>query len=180
MPELRTMNGDPQPGMLILFLHICSGDPERAMEAAKLLIGMPEDIHLTRGLSFLVANQDYKDWSRIAAAYVLGFVPPSAETAHPRILRQVLRDKRNSVRVRTHVAESLGNLRDIEATPLLKQLLFNPEESTSVRKWCIYALSEIGSAESRQVLNTFEQTKPSGVLAAEMSANGIDCEEVVA
>jgi hypothetical protein len=180
MSKLRTMKGSLRPEMLILFLEICSGDPDRAMEAAKQLIAMPESILLTGVLSLLVENQEYKDWSRIAAAYVLGFISPSLETEPQVALRHVLQDRRNRVRVRTHVAESLGNLRDTEATPLLRQLLFNPEESINLRKWCIYALSEIGSIESMQVLNNFKQTKPGGVLAAEISANCVDCEEVVA
>jgi HEAT repeat protein len=175
--KLHQMNGHLQPEILFLFLEICSGDAQRSMEAAKRLIGVPENAFLTESLAALVSTSDYKDWSRIAAAYVLGFVPLSSASEHRRTLRNVLRNPVNSARVRTHVAEALGNLRDEQATPLLKQLLLNREEKTSVRRWCIYALSEIGSKESLHALNTFARTKPHGILAAEMGASSAACIE---
>jgi len=153
-----------------LMLELLTGVPDRTMESAKLLIQMaPSDLD-PRFLSRVLGDQSYKEWSRVGAAYILGFIPITPSTEHQYVLRNVLAEKRFGTRLRSHAAEALGNLKDQASGSILKARLFDSGESTSVRKWCIYALSELASAESNRALEVFARSQPKGVLASELHA----------
>lgn len=164
MPKLRSIN----PQTLDPILELLSDDPSRSMEAAKRLIGMPPVPAIALRLAFIAARPEYRDRSRIAAAYALGFYPISARSSHQFVLREILQNRANSVRIRTHAAEALGNLGDREAVEFLREIMMDDRESTTLRKWCIFALSEIGTPNSQRALVDFAKTKPNGVLASEI------------
>ncbi len=130
------------------------------------MVALPDNEIPAEVLSRIVSDRCYKDWSRIAAAYALGFLSDSVP--FQQTLRKVLSDGTDKVRVRCHVAESLGNLRDAKAVGELRSRLFDDAESTVFRKWCIYALGEIHTRSSRTALAEFSATKPAGVLAKEL------------
>ena len=149
---------------------LLSGDPELSMEAAKHLVGNPSEIN-PAFLIEIVDHPGYKPGSKVAAAYVLGFLPLARASKHQHVLRKLLADAHNSVELRTHAAEALGNLRDEGSVKILGELLLNSKESTAVRKWCIYALGELNSPESSKLPKKFEGTQPHGVLAEELKSS---------
>ena len=164
------MKASSEKTVMFDLLDLLSGDPAKAMEAAKSLISLP-DGKVDPGLLVKVASDTrYRTWSRIAAVYTLGFLMTSDSGAHRQVLRSLLSERKESTRLRGHAAEALGNLQDAASTEVLKGCLMDASEPLSVRKWCLYALGEIGSSESREALLQFASTRPRGVLAEEMEA----------
>ena len=151
-------------------LDLLSGEPTRSMEAAKRLISLPYGAVDPALLVKVAGDERYHTWSRIAAVYSLGLLRTSEAVEHQRVLRTILSQSSEGARLRGHAAEALGNLRDEGSTDILKGCLMDDSESLSVRKWCLYALSEIGSSESREALLSFADTGPRGVLAEEMES----------
>jgi hypothetical protein len=144
-------------------LRMLTGDPTEAMESAKKLIGskVPPEPAL---LEQIASERRYKRWSRIAAVYTLGFLSskPSVDT-----LMSILRDGSDDPRVRAHAAEALGNIRDKRAIAALREALLG-NEAASIKRWCIYALSEIGAERARPILEELAATRPTGAVAREL------------
>jgi HEAT repeat protein len=161
-----------QTDVVLLVMELLTGDEVRSLEAAKHLIAQPTRVD-PELLAKVVADPGYKPWSKIASAYVLGFIPIDATSKHQQVLRETLANARASVRLRTHAAEALGNLKDKGSTDLLKSRLLDEAESTTVRKWCIYALAEMKSSAALATLRKFALTKPQGMLAHELESVGI-------
>ncbi len=155
--------------VMFVMMDLLTGDPERSIEAAKQLISMPTGDR-PGVLIKVVDDPGYKLWSKVAAAYVLGFVPLAKTSEHQYVLRKKLADAKSSVRLRTHAAEALGNLRDKGSAEILGERLLDSEESTAVRKWCIFALAELGSSDALQFLSRFGRTHPQGILAQELQS----------
>ncbi len=153
-------------------MEMLTGDRERAVEAAKQLIAVPSEID-PEFLTRIVRDPEYKLWSKVMALYVLGFLPPLEADGHYQVLRETLADRGMNVQLRSHAAEALGNLQDKESTAVLRERLLDEYELKSVRKWCIYALGEVGSAEAMDTLKSFAKTRPRGVLAQELASAGI-------
>lgn len=126
--------------------RLLSGEPYAAMEAAKKLIKIHEQVDPKSLISVL---EDHKrhPWSRIAAAYVLGFLNYGPNNPSARALLRVLGDSTERVSLRSHAAEALSNLGATEAISVLRRVLHDPEESKSLQKWCEFALSELKSGE---------------------------------
>ncbi len=123
---------------------LLTGDPYAAMEAAKKLIKIHEQVK-PESLIRILENRTLHPWSRIAAAYVLGFLDYTRNDASARALLAVLRDPTERVSLRSHAAEALSNLGATEAISVLGQVLHNADESKSLRRWCEFALSELKS-----------------------------------
>ena len=159
-------------GVMFSMMEMLTGDRQRAAEAAKRLIAVPSEID-PEFLMMIVRDPEYKLWSKVMALYVLGFLPPLEAAGHYQILREALANRGMNVQLRAHAAEALGNLRDQESTAVLRERLLDEHELKSVRKWCIYALGEVGSAEALDTLKSFAKTQPRGVLAQELASAGI-------
>ena len=158
-------------GVMLSMMELLTGDRERAVEAAKQLIAVPSEID-PEFLTKIVIDPEYKVWSKVMASYVLGFIPLRQTSGHQHVLRDTVADRGIDVRVRTHAAEALGNLRDPESASVLRERLLDPKESRRVRKWCIYALGEVASVEALEALKSFAETRPRGVLAQELASMG--------
>jgi HEAT repeat protein len=125
---------------------LLTGDPYAAMEAAKRLIKIHERVN-PESLIRILEDHALHRWSRIAAAYVLGFLDYGPHNASARALLRVLKDSREQVSLRSHAAEALSNLGATEAISVLRRVLHDPEESESLRNWCRFALSELKSED---------------------------------
>jgi HEAT repeat protein len=123
--------------------ELLTGDRHAAMEAAKRLIRIHEQVKPEQ-LIRVLENRTCHLWSRIAAAYVLGFLEYSSNKSGIAALLRVLKDSGEPVLLRSHAAEALSNLGATEAVPVLKRVQRN-SESPSLQKWCRFALSEIES-----------------------------------
>ncbi len=126
--------------------RLLTGDPDAAMEAAKKLIKIHEQVN-PQSLIGVLEDHTSHPWSRIAAAYVLGFLDYKPRSAGARALLRVLKDSRERVSLRSHAAEALSNLGATEAISVLQRVLHDPVESRSLRKWCQFALSELKSGD---------------------------------
>jgi HEAT repeat protein len=161
-----------QTDVVFLVMELLTGDATRSIEAAKNLIAQPSRVD-PELLARVIVDPGYKPWSKVASAYVLGFIPIDEASKHQHVLRETLANAGMTVRLRTHAAEALGNLRDEGSTALLKDRLLDERESTLVRKWCIYALAEVGSSAAVAALRKFASTRPHGLLAQELESAGI-------
>jgi HEAT repeat protein len=126
--------------------RLLTGDPYAAMEAAKKLISIHEQVN-PESLISVLEDHTRHPWSRIAAAYVLGFLDYGPSNAGAKALLRVLKDSSERVSLRSHAAEALSNLGATEAISVLQGLLHDPEESRSLQKWCEFALSELKSGD---------------------------------
>ena len=146
-----------------ILLRMLTGDPVEAMESAKKLIGskVPPESAL---LEQIASERKYKKWSRIAAVYTLGVLSSRASVE---TLISILRDGSDDPQVRAHAAEALGNIRDKRAFPALREALLGKERA-SIKRWCIYALAEIGAERARPVLEELAATRPTGAVAREL------------
>lgn len=142
---------------------ILTGGPVEAIEAAKRIAGGAPTLRPSI-LIRIAGGGQYKKWSRIAAVYALGFVGYRASAG---ALIRILKNKREHSELRSHAAEALGNLRTGQAISGLESVLFGKEKS-SLKSWCIYALSEINTAKARFTLVRFAKTKPRGKVAEEL------------
>jgi len=123
---------------------LLTGDPHAAMEAAKKLIKIHEQVNPEPLIRVLEDHRCHL-WSRIAAAYVLGFLEYKVSNRGAAALLRVLEDSKEKVSLRSHAAEALSNLGATEAVSVLKRVIQNPQESKRLQKWCDFALSELKS-----------------------------------
>lgn len=152
-----------KPDVTILLVRVASGDPREAIEAAKRLIGLKASVDQI-ALIEIASRATYRKWARIAAVYVLGFRGDGRAAA---TLRKILASRAGHVQIRNYAAEALGNLGDARALSILGGIL-KRDEPPELKRWCVYALSEIGGHRARSLLERFEGTKPSGKLRQEL------------
>ena len=142
---------------------ILSGDPAEAMEAAKRIIEHEDvDIHT---LTDIATNETCAKWSRVAAIYTLGFIDDKSKSA--RALTRILANRNEDQECRAHAAEALGHMEEPKAISVMAKILM-AEDSPEVKKWCVYALTELGGSETRSILEQFATTTPTGTLADEL------------
>ena len=147
-----------------LLMRLLTGDPVEAMEAAKNIIGGkngPAPVLLLE----VAQDEKYKKWSRIGAVYALGFL--GFKPSVPGLIR-ILEESREPLSLRCHAAEALGNAQDSRAVATIEQVLMR-DEPASLKKWCIYALSQIGTSQARTVLTRVKEAKPRGIVAKEIN-----------
>jgi HEAT repeat protein len=140
-----------------------AGDPVEAMETAKRLI-VAEAMDPV-ALSRIAADKKNKSGARVAAIYALGFVDDPA-VAGP-VLADILADPSDDEECRAHAAEALGHVGEPPIVPLMQKILHR-DDSSEVKRWCVYALSEIGGAKARSALKKFAATNPPGKMAEEL------------
>jgi HEAT repeat protein len=146
-----------------ILLRMCAGDATESMESAKKLIGSKVRVPPAL-LDQIASKKQYRRWSRIAAVYAIGFLNYKVSVG---VLVSILGDGSDDVQVRAHAAEALGNIGDESALPALRQCLLQ-KEPRSIKRWSIYALSEIGTDRARKALEEFAATRPTGVLGKEL------------
>jgi HEAT repeat protein len=146
-------------------LQIVTGNPVDAMEAAKEIIRSRKPPS-TVWLEEIAGNTSCRKWSRIAAVHALGFLGSKATSP---VLIRILQSAREHPQLRAHAAEALGNLRESRALPSLRRILMS-KERTDLKKWSIYAASEIGGPKARAILNQFAATNATRVLKKELKA----------
>ena len=140
-------------------------DPLEAMEVAKrLIVGGAVD---PAALSKVAADKKNKPGARVAAIYALGFVDDGS-IAGP-VLADIVADSTDSEECRAHAAEALGHLREPRAVRLMGEILAR-DDAPEVKRWCVYALSEIGGNKARLILKKLAMTKPTGELGKELRA----------
>lgn len=149
-----------------LLLEIAGAGPVEAIEAAKRMIRSRPDRLAADLLVDIAGNTSYRPWSRIAAVYTLGLLDHEPSV---RILVRILQDAKESVKLRTHAAEALGNLGKQRALPALHKILMS-DENLVLRKWCIYAVSQIGGTAAPRILTQFARTRPRGALLNELNS----------
>jgi HEAT repeat protein len=143
---------------------ILAGDAIDAIEAAKRLISA--DIADAARLRDIAVNRRNKDSARVAAIYALGFA--NDEQIAGDALLNVVADRDDTEQCRAHAAEALAHLDEPRATALLEKILTTSAESAEVKRWCVYALGEIGGLKARNVLRKFGKTNPIGVVENEL------------
>jgi hypothetical protein len=148
-----------------ILLGMLTGDPMLAMESAKEVIGSPTAVEPSL-LGEIASNKLYKKWSRIAAVYALGFLEHKGSAT---TLIRILKNPHEDPNLRGHVAEALGNMRERKATVELGKILFGRGQ-LPLKKWCIYALAEIGGNQAGSILRQFQATRPTGVAAKELKS----------
>jgi HEAT repeat protein len=146
-----------------LLMRLLTGDPVEAMEAAKQIIGR-KGVLAPALLLEVAENRKYRRWSRVGAVYALGFL--EFKPSVPSLIR-ILQDSRESLSLRCHAAEALGNTQDSRAIAVIDQVMTRDEPS-SLKKWCIYALSQIGTSQARKILTRVREAKPKGTIAKEI------------
>ncbi|MHB8217050.1 MAG: HEAT repeat domain-containing protein [Candidatus Sulfotelmatobacter sp.] len=146
-----------------LLRQLLTGDSTQAMESAKKMISIGARVD-PAFLAAIASNSLLRQWSRIAAIYVLGFQigAPGSD-----VLISILKNREESTQIRAHAAEALGNMQQNRACEGLRRILMS-KESTALKKWSVYALSEIGSVRARSILREYAATKPTGVVAKEL------------
>jgi HEAT repeat protein len=144
---------------------ILAGDPVESIEAAKRLIA--GDAVDAAPLAKVARTKENRPWARIGAIYALGFA--ADEAADAALLVDILGDRDDSEDCRAHAAEALAHLREPRTVATMKRILTG-DDSPRVKRWCIYALAEIGGAKARDVLKKFALTKPTGEMGKELQA----------
>ena len=142
---------------------ILAGDPVAAIEAAKRLISA--DAIDTAKLRNVAVNNQNKIWARVAAIYALGF--SEDELMAGAALADIVADSDDREECRAHAAEALAHLGEARTVPLMAEILAR-DDSAQVKRWCVYALAEIGGAKARNVLKKFAKTNPTGEVADEL------------
>lgn len=136
---------------IVAIAAICLGEPREAMEAAKYLISKP-DMDYSTSLEMILANKKAKPWSRIASSYVLGL---SNRKKSVGVLIDVLSDRTNSIQLRSHAAEALGNLRAPSAVSTLEAMA--KSSNATLKRNCIYALQQIASTSAKAALTKLKK-----------------------
>jgi HEAT repeat protein len=144
---------------------VLSGDPVESIEAAKRIVEQ-ENVDPS-SLARIAADRNANKWSRIAAIYALGFIDDESKSA-PALLR-ILADRDDDESCRSHAAEALGHMAEPKTIPAMERLLL-ADDSQEVKRWCVYALGELGGQEALKTLQKFAMTNPSGLLADELRA----------
>jgi hypothetical protein len=146
-----------------LLMRLLTGDPIEAMEAAKEIIGGKGVLSPTLILE-VAKSEKYRIWSRVGAVYALGFL--GFRPSVPSLMR-VLQNSREPLSLRCHAAEALGNMQDAKAIAVIEEVMARGEPG-SLKKWCIYALSQIGTSRARKILTRAREAKPNGTIAKEI------------
>lgn len=141
---------------------ILNGDPLGAIEAAKRVI-LTGTADLDKLISIAI-DKDKATWSRIAAIYALGF---RDDERTGEALVNILADRDDNEECRAHAAEALAHVRHPKAVSIMRSILFG-DEPIDVKRWCVYALSEIKTKQTHSILHEFAQTKPKGILGREV------------
>jgi len=148
-----------------VLLQMLVGDPVQAIESAKAIVGGRAKIY-PAVLVDIARTDEFNKWSRIAAVYALGFLGHRQSVP---VLVRILSDRQESLQVRSHAAEALGNIRDSRSIPVLERVLMGRDRG-SIKRWCVYALSEINSPRALHVLKRLAATTPTGVVAKELKS----------
>jgi len=120
--------------------RMLKGSPTDSMEVAKEIVG--DKVHVDHALlAQLSRDKHLGRWPRIAAIYALGLV---GERELAGVLRDVLSDRTEDLKVREHAAEALGNIGDRDSLSLLHDVLAS-ERSAKLRHSCKYAIRELGT-----------------------------------
>jgi HEAT repeat protein len=115
------------------------------MEAAKAIIA--GRIRIPRGeIEKIAEGAAYKDWSRIAAIYLLGNTRARKSSG---VLARILEDEAQKEIFREYAAEALGNIGDYIYLPLISRVAAETS-SPKIRQSCEFALEEIPAAEARR------------------------------
>lgn len=146
-----------------LLLQLLTGDPIEAMEAAKNIIGL-RGVVAPELLLEIARNRVYKRWSRTGAVYALGFIRYKPSVT---VLADILENPDEVLDLRCHAAESLGNLQYSQSISSLERIL-KSDEPKSLKRWCIYALSQIPSRHAAAVLKEIGQIEKKGIIAKEI------------
>jgi HEAT repeat protein len=137
-------------------VEMLTGDPERAMESAKKLIGMVSKLD-PKILATIAEDKAFKKWARIGSIYVLGL---SGYPVALKVLLRVLLNKKENLHIRTHAAEALGNLQDRRAVVGLARVL-TMRVPLSLKRNCVFALTEIDSPLALSALRRYVKSHPS-------------------
>jgi hypothetical protein len=68
----------------------------------------------------------------------------------------------------TRSGKALGNVQDPRAVAALERVLMQ-KEPPSLKKWCIYALSQIGTSRAKMILTRIKEEEPKGIIAKEVN-----------
>ena len=143
---------------------ILTGDAIDAIEAAKRLISA--DVMDEARLRDIALNRKNQESNRVAAIYALGFA--NDEQIAGDALLNIVADRDDTEQSRAHAAEALAHLDEPKATAVLEKILATNGESAEVKRWCVYALGEIGGLKARNALRKFAKTNPVGVVENEL------------
>ena len=143
---------------------ILNGNEVDAIEAAKQLI--VTDAADAAKLRQIAVNRQNKIAARVASIYALGFA--NNDLIAGAALLDILSDRTDDAECRAHAAEALAHIEEPKSIGLLEKILATEVEPTEIKRWCIYALAEIGSPKARNALRKFAKSKPIGVLADEL------------
>ncbi len=147
-----------------LLMRLLTGDPVESMEAAKDIVGR-KGVLAPALLLEVAMNKKYRTWSRVGAVYAMGFL--GFKSSVPGLIR-ILEESKEPLSLRCHAAEAIGNTQDSRAIEVLEQVLMR-EEPPSLKKWCIYALSQIGTSRAKVILTKIKEAKPKGMIAKEIN-----------
>jgi HEAT repeat protein len=147
---------------------ILLNDAVEAFEAAKRLIASGRVD--PNALVAIATDKRNGMWSRRAATYTLGFVDRKSKSAIA--LLSIISDKGDDPEVRAYAAEALAHLKSSKILPVMEQILMSDDSST-VKRWCIFALGVIDSEEARGLLERVARTNPTGEVMAELQELGI-------
>ena len=143
---------------------ILTGDAIEAIEAAKRLISA--DAADAAKLRAISVNRRNNIAARVAAIYALGFA--DNEQIAGAALQEIVADREDDEECRAHAAEALAHLGPPGTIALLEKILATGDDSPQVKRWCVYALGEIGGPKARNALTKFAKTKPTGAIADEL------------
>lgn len=144
-------------------MRLLIGDPVEAMEASKGIIG--SHFGPTPDLLLEIAADDgYRVWSRVAAVYAIGL--SGSKRSAPYLIK-LLEARKEPPLLRSHAAEALGNLGSTRAVDALATALA-VENSRSLKRSCVYALSQIRTPRSRAILEAASTSRLSGLVRKEV------------
>lgn len=139
-----------------------TGNSLDAMEAAKTTIGNKPALDPSLLLEIAV-NKKYRLWSRVAAVYsagLLGFKSGVSDLVE-------LLGATESPTLRSHVAEALGNIGSPAAIDALGSALIR-DRSNSVKRSCVYALSQFRTHQSKLILQRAKSKNQKGAIRNEI------------
>jgi HEAT repeat protein len=128
-----------------LMQELESGDPEIAMEAAKVIVGKRLKVPISR-IEKIVSRANPAEWSRIAGIYVLGNL--RIRKSAP-LLASILADEHEKPIFREYAAEALGNIGDTGSLSTISSIA-RTTTSPEIRRSCEFALEEINAVAARE------------------------------
>jgi HEAT repeat protein len=144
-------------------LELLIGERLAAVEASKKLI-QANDSEALDFVCRIAEEPRYPSWSRTMGIYALGM---SGYVAAVQVLAFLIENPKENLRVRCHAAEAVGNIGDPCVIPLLQAVL-RGDHPPSLKKWSLYALSQIRGAEASEVLQSFKESNLSSGLRKEV------------